>query len=380
MVRGVKEFELRCTPVRREFLPGQWMDVWGYNGMMPGPAIEVFQGDRVRFIIHNELPEPTSIHWHGLELPIQYDGVPGVTQPPVLPGETYVCEYDLHQTGTFFYHSHVAMQEAFGMAGLFIIHPRVAYDPPVDRDFALILQNFFILPNSTTVDSMAMDWNWHTINGRSGPYTTPMVCQQGERVRVRLVNLSPMQHHPMHFHGHTFWLTGTEGGRIPETAWIPRNNALTGVATAQDFEFVACNPGDWLLHCHMAHHMMNHMVRQAGPRIRKERGVTEETSFSANRPVARAFPEDPRFRTPGYPQTMQGMNMDRAALMKIMRRREVRGMRAGWHMGVKGLMTVLRVLPEDLYNRVMLSDEDIRPGEIFDALVKRNERRRKHTD
>ena len=134
MVNGVKEFELRCTPVKREFLPGQRMDVWGYNDTMPGPMIEAFQGDRVRFVIHNELPEPTSIHWHGLEIPIQYDGVPGLTQDLIPPGGTFVYEYDLHQTGTFFYHSHIAMQEAFGMTGLFIIHPRIAYDPPVDRD------------------------------------------------------------------------------------------------------------------------------------------------------------------------------------------------------------------------------------------------------
>ena len=373
MVNGVKEFELRCTPVKREFLPGQMMDVWGYNGAMPGPMIEAFQGDRVRFVVHNELPEPTSIHWHGLEVPIQYDGVPGVTQDLILPGETYVYEYDLHQTGTFFYHSHIAMQEAFGMAGLFIVHPQVAYDPPVDRDFALIFQNFFILPNSTTADSMAMDWNWHTINGRSGPYVTPMVCKHGERVRVRLVNFSPMQHHPIHFHGHTFWLTGTEGGRIPKTAWMPRNNTLVGVAMAQDFEFVAVNPGDWIFHCHMVHHMMNHMVQQVGPRIRDGFELSRYMSSLTNRPPAPSALYATRLSVPGYPQKMQGMNVNKAEMIKVIHRREARGMRAGWAEGVKGLMTVLRVLPEDLYNRVMLSDEDINPGEIFEALLKRGQ-------
>ena len=194
------------------------MGVWGYSGSIRVKTVETVQGDRVHFIVQNGVPGATSIHWHGLELPIQYDGVPGLTQDFIPPGGTYVYEYDLHQTGTFFYHSHVAMQEAFGMAGLFIVHPKIAYDPPVDRDFALIFQNFFIPPNSTTADSMSMDWNWHTINGRSGPYTTPMLCKHGERVRVRLVDFSSMQHHPIHFHGHTFWLTGTEGGRIPPSA------------------------------------------------------------------------------------------------------------------------------------------------------------------
>ncbi|MGH9550086.1 MAG: multicopper oxidase family protein, partial [Terriglobales bacterium] len=225
-VGGVKEFELRCMAVKREFLPGYFMNVWGFNGSMPGPTIEAFQGDRVRIIVKNELPEGTSMHWHGLELPIAMDGVPGLVQDLIVPGGSFAYEFDLHQTGSFFYHAHVAMQEALGMVGMFIIHPRIAYDPPVDRDFALIYQNFFIPPNADVADTTLMDWNWHTINGRCGPYTTPMVVKHGERVRVRLVNFSPMQHHPIHFHGHTFWLTGTEGGRIPDPAWTPRNNTL----------------------------------------------------------------------------------------------------------------------------------------------------------
>ena len=197
-----------------------------------------------------------------------------------------------------------------------------------------------------------------------------MVCKHGERVRVRLVNFSPMQHHPIHFHGHTFWLTGTEAGRIPQSAWIPRNNTLVGVAMAQDFEFVAFNPGDWIFHCHMVHHMMNHMVRQVGPRIRGGSDVSQYLVALPNRPPAQSSLEEPAFGVAGYPQKMQGMKMSQAAMEKIIGRRETRGMRAGWFKGVKGLMTVLRVLPEELYDRVMHSDEDIRPGEIFDAIVK----------
>ncbi len=204
MVGGVKEFHITCQNVKQELLPGTFMNIWGYNGSAPGPMIEAYQGDRCRFIVHNELPEPTSMHWHGLELPIAMDGVPGLVQDLIQPGQTYVYEFDLHQTGTFFYHAHVAMQEAMGMAGLFIIHPKIAYDPPVDRDFALVYQNYFIPPNSDIVDTSLMDWNWHAINGRCGPSTTPMVVRLGERVRVRLMNFSPMQHHPIHFHGHTF--------------------------------------------------------------------------------------------------------------------------------------------------------------------------------
>jgi FtsP/CotA-like multicopper oxidase with cupredoxin domain len=371
MIGGVKEFELRCTPVKREFLPGYAMDVWGYNDTMPGPLIEAVQGDRVRFIVHNELPEPTTIHWHGLELPVQFDGVPELVQDPIMPGKSFVYEFDLHQTGTFFYHSHFPMQEAFGMVGGFIIHPKVAFDPPVDRDFLLIFQNFHIDPNQTIPDSMAMDWNWHTINGRSGPFTTPLVVKHGERIRVRLLDFSPMQHHPIHLHGHTFWETGHEGARIPSSAWVPRNNVLVGVAQATDFEFIASNPGDWIFHCHMVHHMMNHMVEQVGPRIRKDSDVADYQSHLAIRPEPRTdITTNKGFQTPGYPQKMQNMMMPQDMMQRIMSRKEVRGMRMGWAMGVMGLMTVMRVLPPELFDLVMNGEHMIKPGAIFDRIVK----------
>ena len=121
---GAKEFHLIAMPVKRELLPHLMMDVWGFNGTMPGPMIEVNQGDRVRIIVENRLPEPTSIHWHSLEIPVSQDGVPGLVQDFIPPGEAFVYEFDLHQHGTFFYHAHVAMQEAMGMVGLFIIHPK----------------------------------------------------------------------------------------------------------------------------------------------------------------------------------------------------------------------------------------------------------------
>jgi FtsP/CotA-like multicopper oxidase with cupredoxin domain len=371
MVGGVKEYHLTCEPVRRELLPGYWMDFFGYNGSMPGPTIEATQGDRVRFVVHNKLPEPTTVHWHGLELPVDMDGVPGITQDPIPPGGTFVYEFDLHQAGTFFYHAHFPMQEAFGMAGFFIIHPAVTWEPPVDRDFLLLFQNFRIPPNNTVPNSMAMEWNWHTINGRSGPYTTPLVCKLGERVRVRILDFSPMQHHPIHLHGHTFWVTGHEGARIPYPAWQPRNTELIAVAQASDLEFIAFNPGDWLMHCHMVHHMMNHMVEQVGPRIRKGFDESQYLGSPASRPRVPLTSDDPRFAVPGYPQKMQGMEMSEAAMKKLWSRREVRGMRANYYMGLHGLMTVVRVLPEDLYAKVMESEAEIPKGAIFEEIVRR---------
>ena len=287
MVKGAKEFHLYARHMKWEFLPDQWFDVWSYggkpgpkggssmpdmpgmkaetDGSMPGPTIEVVEGDKVRIIVHNELPEATTVHWHGLDVPNAMDGVMGLTQDPIPPGGMFTYEFELRQNGTFFYHTHVAMQQAMGMVGLFIVHPKAAWDPPVDRDFALILQEWAILPGASVTNTMSMEFNIFTTNGRAAPYITPMVVRQGDRVRIRLVNFSVIDHHPMHFHGMTFWITGTEGGRLPVTAWIPRNNVLVGVAQAYDIEFVAWNPGDWMLHCHMFHHMMNFMSSMAGP-------------------------------------------------------------------------------------------------------------------
>jgi FtsP/CotA-like multicopper oxidase with cupredoxin domain len=372
MVDGRKEFHLRCEHVQRELLPGKWFDFFGYNGSIPGPTIEAFQGDKVRFVVHNALPEPTTVHWHGFELPVGEDGVPGLVQDPIKPGKSYVYEFDLHQVGTFFYHSHMPMQEAFGMVGFFIIHPQVAWNPPVDRDFGLLFQNFRIDPNQTIPDSMAMDWNWHTINGRSGPYTTPLVVRHGERVRIRILDFSPQQHHPIHLHGHTFWITGHEGTRIPSSAWIPRNTELIGVAQASDLEFIAFNPGDWLLHCHMVHHMMNHMVRQVGPRIRHDVNLDDYRRIES-RPQVPLIHRETAFEVPGYPQMMQGHGFSDAELEKINGRRETRGMRMMWHMAVKGLMTVVRVLPDDLFHLVMQGDQPVKPGQVFDEVMRRSQ-------
>ncbi|KAA0131571.1 copper oxidase [Gimesia chilikensis] len=370
MKNGAKEFHLVCEPVAREFLPGHWMNVYGFNGSMPGPTIEVTQGDRIRIIVHNELPEETSIHWHGFELPVQYDGAHTMTQNPIKPGKTFKYEFDVHEEGTFFYHSHIAMQEAFGMVGWFIVHPQKVWDPPVDRDFGVIFQNFRIDPMQTVVNSWSMDWNWHTINGRSGPYATPLVCKHGERVRVRLLDFSPVQHHPIHMHGHTFWITGHEGARIPKSAWIPRNTELVGVAQAADFEFIANNPGDWMFHCHMVHHMMNHMVQHVGPRLREDAKVDHYLTSLDTRPRVKMH-QDPQFGIPGYPQKMQGMTMTKPMMKKLWSRREVKGMRANAMMSMAGLMTSVRVLPDDLYQRVMETDEKVPKGSIFKEIVKR---------
>lgn len=260
MVDGVKEFQLVAEPVKREFAPGMTVNCWGYNGQTPGPTIEAVEGDRVRILVTNKLPEPTSVHWHGAILPNGMDGVSGLTQKAIQPGETYRYEFTLRQHGTLMYHPHFdeMLQMALGMMGFFIVHPR---QPPVhvDRDYAIFLMEWAVEPGTYTPNPNIMtDFNLFTFNSRVWPGTAPLLAQMGERVRVRLGNLS-MDNHPIHLHGHHFEVTGTDGGFIPQTARWPENTVDVPVGATRDIEFVAANPGDWAFHCHKSHHTMNAM-------------------------------------------------------------------------------------------------------------------------
>ncbi len=262
MVDGVKVFHLITEPVRHELTPGLRVDSWGYNGRVHGPTIEAVEGDRVRIYVTNRLPEPTSVHWHGILLPNGMDGVAGLNQRPIPPGETYRYEFTLRQHGTHMYHPHFdeMTQMAMGMMGLFIIHPRDSRAYRVDQDFALLLSEWKIQVGTSRPDPGEMvDFNILTMNGRAFPGTEPLLVRQGEKVRIRLVNLSAMSHHPIHLHGYKFLVTATDGGKIPPSAQWPETTVLVPVGSSRDIEFNADEPGDWALHCHMTHHLMNQM-------------------------------------------------------------------------------------------------------------------------
>src|SRR5258708_3357963 len=145
---GVKEFRLVAEPVAREFAPGMTVNAWGYSGSVPGPTIEAVEGDRVRIFVTNKLPERTAMHWHGVLLPNGMDGVAGLTQPHIDPGETYVYELTLRQHGVQMYHPHSdeMVQIALGMVGCFVIHPRAPDAPRVDRHFAIMLNAWVVPP------------------------------------------------------------------------------------------------------------------------------------------------------------------------------------------------------------------------------------------
>jgi FtsP/CotA-like multicopper oxidase with cupredoxin domain len=261
MVNGVKEYHLVAEPVKHEFAPGLVANCWGYNGQTPGPTIEAFEGDHVRVLVTNKLPEATSVHWHGMRLPNGMDGFAGLTQRAIAPGQTFVYEFTLRQQGTLMYHPHddEMTQIALGMMGFFVIHPRASADPPPDRDFAIMLHEWMIPPGTATPDPLAMtEFNYFTMNSRVYPATAPLVVKRGQRVRVRFGNLS-MDNHPIHLHGHTFHVSGTPGGPIPAGARWPDTTVDVPPGTTRDIDFVADLAGDWPLHCHKTHHGMNAM-------------------------------------------------------------------------------------------------------------------------
>ncbi len=382
---AVKVFNLIAQPVRTELVQGRPLVAWGYNGSIPGPTIEIVQGDRVRIIVDNHLPEATSMHWHGFEIPIAMDGMPGISQPMIPPGGRFVYEFTLHQAGTFFYHSHAPMQSMMGMIGLFIMHPKEPLTPRVDKDYGLILQEWAVLPSNTVPNTMSMEFNWLTMNGKAAPATTPLVARLGDRVRIRLVNMG-MDHHPIHLHGNTFYVTGTEAGRVPEAAWTPANTVLVGVAQARDIEFEANNPGDWMLHCHMPHHMMNQMASMVGPMMESGRGMPHEMPSGMGMPEGMGMmqqggafdlengpslgrsigigadyeksttdaPLDNQQHGAGNPWQVPGFPQDMMMTMTAPNSRpETYGLPSGWSGDMQGMMTLVRILEPGLYDQVM---------------------------
>jgi FtsP/CotA-like multicopper oxidase with cupredoxin domain len=353
---AVKVFRLIAEPVKRKIAPFKTIDAWGYNGVCPGPTLQVQQGDRVRIIFENRLPESTSLHWHGLEVPIEQDGVPWISQKPVAPGETYTYEFTVHQEGTFFYHAHSAMQEMLGLLGFFVAHPERAYQPHADHDFGLILQEWAVLPNNSVPNTASMEFNWLTFNGVSGPAITPMLARLGSRVRLRIINLG-MDHHPIHLHGNQFVVTGTEGGRAPESTWCPMNTVLVGVAQARVVEFDAKYPGSWMLHCHLPHHMMNNMMDLLRDRQIETADTTDARALSQMETLAASVPFEHVHHSPiapnaanvpGFPQdAFMEMGMDEAVAKP-----ETFGLPVNWSAGMMGMMTLVRVLPDQQYDEI----------------------------
>lgn len=256
-----KEFHLVAEPVLREIAPGMKAHLWGYNGQSPGPTLECVEGDKVRIFVTNKLPEHTTVHWHGMLVPNGMDGVGGLTQPQIEPSQTFVYEFIIQKSGTFMYHPHAdeMVQMAMGMMGFFVVHPRDPNQYRVDRDFVFLMSTYDIDPGSYLPKVMTMtDFNLWTWNSRVFPGIDHLVVRRGDRVRVRIGNLT-MTNHPIHMHGPHFEVTCTDGGWVRESARWPEVTTDVPVGAMRAFEFNADEPGDWAIHCHQSHHTMNAM-------------------------------------------------------------------------------------------------------------------------
>ena len=241
LVGGVKVFELTARETQWETAPGTFVAAMAYNDQVPGPQIRVREGDRVRVVLKNELKQSTAIHFHGLELPNDVDGVPFITQPPVKPGDSYSYEFTVPDgnAGSHMYHSHhnSTMQVGLGLLGAFIVEPKKPRKiEKVDREYVFILND---------------GAHGYTFNGKSFPATVPLTAKRGERIRIRYMN-EGMMIHPMHLHGMHMTVIDKDGWAQPQ----PWKCDTLNVAPGERWDVIVhCDkPGTWAFHCHILPH------------------------------------------------------------------------------------------------------------------------------
>ena len=271
----VREFTLTAEEFDWEIMPGVTTKAWGYNGQTPGPEIRVTEGDLVRVTLRNKLSVPTTVHWHGIHSRPEMDGPAGLNQAAVLPDEEFVYEFVATPAGTRWYHSHAdpALQVPMGLYGPLIVEPKAPIRPyTYDREYTLMLSEW---DSELTPDVAAgraprgprdqmlrggeLGADMFLVNGKAHGSIPPLVVKEGERVLIRLINAGHMPH-PVHGHGHSFKMVATDGNPIPlGMEWI-KDTVLVGPAERYDLEFIADNPGVWMFHCHIEHHMANGMM------------------------------------------------------------------------------------------------------------------------
>jgi hypothetical protein len=266
---GVKVFDLEATVIRWTILPGVTVDAYAFNGQIPGPRLHFRQGDRVRILVRNRLPDTTTVHWHGLVLPNVMDGAAHITQEPIEKGGLYRYEFTATQSGTYLYHSHdhVDRQQALGLYGALIIDPAEP-DPDLaaDHEYPLMIQEW-LLRDGLTYPAMPMDGaqpNYFTINGRAFPATDTIRMKVGETLKVRFIGSSNGFIHPMHIHGGPFQVVAIDGQTLQPSARYQADTINIAPGQRYDVIWKARVPGKWLIHCHIAHHTTNNNVEMHG--------------------------------------------------------------------------------------------------------------------
>ena len=235
---GTLQWELTASVIEWETEPGTVVEAYAYNGMVPGPQLRAEVGDRIRIILTNELDEPTTIHSHGLYVPPNMDGVPVISQPAVMPGESFTYEYTLRNAGSHMYHSHFMAehQVPMGLLGAFVVTDPAAGDPEVSQDLAMILNDGPL---------------GFTINGKGFPATEPIVATQGDLIRIRYMN-EGLQIHPMHLHGIPQLVVAKDGWTLPQPHY--EDTVLVAPGERVDVLIEATELGTWAFHCHILTH------------------------------------------------------------------------------------------------------------------------------
>ena len=248
---GAKHFTFTAQQVMWEPVKGQRILAWTLNGTVPGPMIHVTAGDHVRITIINHFPEPTAVHWHGLEVQTENDGVPPLGMKPIEPGQSYTYDYTIHDedAGTHWYHSHYddLKQVAGGLYGAFIIDPRPGSPQAAAAVHTDLDQTIFI-------GSLGP---YYVMNGKSFPDTQPIEVQHGQTVRLRLIGADAIMMHPMHLHGHTFSIIAEDGHMLVNP--ILKDTVQVAPGESYDVTFTAwAAPGSmYPFHCHILSHVMN---------------------------------------------------------------------------------------------------------------------------
>ena len=236
---GVKVWDLTIDEVEWETIPGQKEKARGYNKMIPGPVLRGTVGDKVKINFKNNLAESTAVHWHGLYVPNNMDGVPYITQDPIEPGKSFTYEFTLRNSGPHMYHSHhdSADQVNRGLLGAFIVDPvNMSSMPKYDKEVILVLND------------VALGF---TINGKGFPATELITAKKGERLLVRWLN-EGMMNHPMHLHGMPMQVTAIDGWPLTapylcDTIDVPPGNRYDTIIECTE-------PGVWAFHCHILSH------------------------------------------------------------------------------------------------------------------------------
>ncbi|HTC22325.1 MAG TPA: multicopper oxidase domain-containing protein [bacterium] len=248
---GTKEYDLTASIFPWQLFPGAGVNAWGYNGQVSGPLLRFKVGDRVQFAVTNNLPQVTTVHWHGLAVPNQQDGVPGVTQQSIPPGGQFIYRFTVtpQMAGTHLYHTHVNddFQMDKGLHGVMIIDPAGPAKSPYDVDALYEIASFKIAGSDQE--------NVFTLDGKACPEAPVLKVPLGSHVLIRLVNASAEERHVMHLHGYSFKIVALDGKPVayPQEA----NTVNLEPSQTADIAFTATNPGNWMFHCHILDHLIN---------------------------------------------------------------------------------------------------------------------------